>query len=224
MKILAVDTSAVVASCAIADDEKLIGEITINNKLTHSQKLMPMIDRLLKDTECSIEEIDLFAAAAGPGSYTGLRIGAATVKGLAREMGKKVIGINTLEALAFNLPHCEHLITPLMDARKNRVFTATYLWEDGEMREVSEPCVTTIEECINDCGNFLDSVFTGDGSIIHKEFIKEKLGEHAFFAPVSNSLQSAAAVAALAYMKKDEAVEPGELVPVYIGRTQGDKL
>lgn len=223
MKILAVDTSAVVASCAIVDDEKLIGEITINNKLTHSQNLMPMIDRLLKDTECSLKDIDLFACAIGPGSYTGLRIGAATVKALANGLEKKVIGINTLEALAYNLPHCEHLITPLMDARKNRVFTATYLWEDGELREVSEPCVTTIEECVNDCGNFLDTVFTGDGSIIHKDFIKEKLGEHAFFVPASGSLQSAAAVASLAYLKRDEATDSAELVPMYIGRTQGDK-
>lgn len=223
MKILAVDTSAVVASCAIVDDEKLIGEITINNKLTHSQNIMPMIDRLLKDTECKLADIDLFAAAIGPGSYTGLRIGEATVKGLANGMGKKVIGINTLEALAYNLPHCEHLITPLMDARKNRVFTATYLWEEGELREVSEPCVTTIEECVNDCSNFLDTVFTGDGSVIHKGFIKEKLGEHAFFAPMSSSLQSAASVASLAYLKRGEAVESGELVPMYIGRTQGDK-
>lgn len=223
MKVLAVDTSAVVASCAIIDDDRILGEITINNKLTHSQTIMPAIDELLKLCECTLSGIDLFAAAEGPGSYTGLRIGMATIKGLAHGTGKKVIGINTLEALAFRLPYCEHLITPIMDARKNRVFTATYIWEDGKMRIVTEPCVITIEECIADCGNYLDTVFTGDAVPVHRNIIKKELGDKAWFAPASSGFQSAASVAQLALLKKDEALEYGDLKPKYIGKSQIDK-
>ncbi len=223
MKVLAVDTSAVVASCAIVDGEKLLGEITVNNRLTHSQTIMPAVDELLKRCECKLSDIDLFACAEGPGSYTGLRIGMATIKALAHGMNKPVIGINSLEALAYRLPFCEHLITPIMDARKNRVFTATYLWEDGKLRVVTEPCVITIEECVSDCGNYIDTVFTGDGVEIHREFIKEKLGENAWFAPASSCFQSAAAVAQTAHLRSSEAVGYSELKPFYIGKTQGDK-
>ncbi len=223
MKILAVDTSAVVASCAISEDDKLLGVYTVNNRLTHSQMIMPMIDRLLSDTECNIDDIDLFAASIGPGSYTGLRIGAATVKGLAAARNKNAIGIGTLDALAFNVQHSEHIVVPIMDARKNRVFTASYIWEDGEMRMLSEPEVMMIDKCIEDCGNFLDTVFVGDGAYAYRDLIKEKLGEHAYFAASSNMLQNAASVCALAYMKRNEAAPGRFLVPRYIGKKQGDK-
>jgi len=222
MKILAVETSAKVASVAVLSDGILLGEYTVNNKMTHSETLMPMIDRLLSDLDITVSDIDLFAASVGPGSYTGLRIGVATVTGLASALDKKVIGIGTLEALAYRLPHAEHLITPIMDARRGRVYTATYIWEDGKLREVSEPDVVMIEACVSDCGNYLDTIFTGDAVSIYKEQIISELSAHAYFATEANVLPSAASVAALAYKKCDEAVLPSELAPVYIGRSQVD--
>lgn len=222
MKILAVETSSNVASVAVLSDGVLLGEYTVNKKHTHSETLMPMVDRLLSDLELSVSEIDLFAASVGPGSYTGLRIGVATVTGLASALDKKVIGVGTLEAMAYRLPHAEHLITPIMDARRGRVYTATYIWEDGELRVLSEPDVVMIEDCISDCGNLLDTIFTGDAVTIYKEQITNELSDHAFFATESNVLPSAASVAALAYKKCDEAVLPYELAPVYIGRSQVD--
>ena len=129
MKILALDSSSNVASAALMDNGVLLGEYSINYKQTHSQTLLPMIDTLLKAVETDVEAVDLFAAANGPGSFTGLRIGSfTTVKGLAHACNKPVIGVSTLLALAYNLPHCDGLVAPILDARRDQVYTAVYQW------------------------------------------------------------------------------------------------
>ena len=199
MKMLAMDTSSDVASVAVTEDGRLLGEYTMNNKKkTHSQKLMVMIDALLKDIEVDIKEIDLFAVSHGPGSFTGLRIGVATAKGLAHACQKPIIGISTLEALAYNLPFCEHIIVPVMDAGKNRVYAASYIWDEG-FRTLGEPEAMTIEECVESCGDLLETVFVGDGAAVHMDYIKEKLGDKAFFAPANSLEQRASSVACAAY-------------------------
>ncbi len=225
MKILAIDTSTNIASAAVTEDDRLLGEYTINNKKkTHSQKLMTMIDTLLNDIELDINDIDLFAVAHGPGSFTGLRIGVATAKALAHACNKPIIGISTLESLAYNVPFCEHIIVPIMDAGKNRVYAASYIYDEG-VRELGEPEAMTIEECIESCGELLDTVFVGDGSIIHKDFITQKLGGNAHFAPSGANEQRAAALACCAYekYKNGSAVRHSDVNPVYLKKSQAER-
>ena len=126
MKILALDTTGLVASVALVDEEKTIAEFTTNYKKTHSQTIMPMIEQLKNMVELDLSEIDYVACASGPGSFTGLRIGAATAKGLAHGLDKKIIPVPTLDGLAYNLAESSKLIVPIMDARRNQVYSAIY--------------------------------------------------------------------------------------------------
>lgn len=126
MKILGIDSSGMVASVAIVQDDVIIAEYTMNHKKTHSETLLPMIDEIVKTSETKLEELDAIAIAAGPGSFTGLRIGAATAKGLAMAVDKPIIPIKTCEGLAFNMWGAEGLICPIIDARRNQVYTGLY--------------------------------------------------------------------------------------------------
>lgn len=185
MKVLALDTSSNVATAAVMEDGKLLGESILNHKKTHSQKIMVMIEELLKDLELTVRDIDLFAAANGPGSFTGLRIGVATVKALAHSVNKPVAGVSTLAGLAYNMPYAEHIIVPIMDARRNQVYTASYIWDEDGFKELSPDEAMSIEECVANCGELLDIIFVGDGVDVYREYIKEKLGDRAHFAPAA---------------------------------------
>ena len=162
MRVLAIDTSSNVATVAVMEDELLLGEYILNHKKTHSQKIMTMIEQILSELELTVQDIDIFAAAIGPGSFTGLRIGVATVKALAHATGKPVVSVGTLETLAYNVPYAEHIIVPIMDARRDNVFTASYIWDEG-FKEIGEPEAISIDECLESCGEFLDTIFVGDG-------------------------------------------------------------
>lgn len=223
MKVLAIDTSSNVASAALLEDDHLLGEFVLNHKKTHSQEIMPMIDNVLKRCECNVNEIDLFAAAKGPGSFTGLRIGIATVKGLAHSVNKPVIGISTLEGLAQNLPFCEHTVVPIMDARRNQVYTGAYMWDSGILRNIGEDEAISIEECVEACGNFLETVFLGDGVPVYRDYIKEKLKDKAFFAPPSCNMQKASSIAALALQKFNNAESYYGLRPEYLRKPQAER-
>lgn len=224
MKVLAVDTSANVATAAVMEDNTLLGEYILNHKKTHSQKIMVMIDELLRDLELAVGDIDLFAVANGPGSFTGLRIGVATMKALAHSVGKPIAGVSPLAGMAYNLPYAEHIIVPIMDARANRVYTASYIWDEG-LKEITEPEATTIEECIENCGELMETIFVGDGADAHMEYIKEKLGDRAIFAPAAVSRQRASSIAALAMemAKRGETVSYSELKPVYLRKSQAER-
>ena len=130
MKILGLDSSGIVASVAIVEEDNLIAEYTVNYKKTHSQTLLPMLDELAKMTELDMDTIDAIAVAAGPGSYTGLRIGSATAKGLGLALKKPLVEIPTVDALAYNLYDAKALICPIMDARRSQVYTGIYRFED----------------------------------------------------------------------------------------------
>lgn len=223
MRVLAVDTTSNAASVALVEDNILVGEFVLNHKKTHSQEILPMIDEVLHRAGCEASDIDLFAAASGPGSFTGLRIGIATVKGLAHSVNKPVVGIGTLEALAYNLPFCEHIIVPIMDARRNQVYTGAYMWQEGELVELGEPEAISIEECIDSCSDFLETVFMGDGVPVHMEYIKEKLGDKALFAPASCNMQRASSIAMLAMKRADQAESYHGLMPYYIRKSQAER-
>ena len=222
MRILSVDTSSNVASVAITDDEKLISEIVVNTKKTHSQTLMPMIDIALKQAELEISDIDLIVSANGPGSFTGLRIGVSCVKGLSHATNIPVVGVSILEAMAYNLPFCEYFISPIMDARRDQVYNAVYEWKGDELLEVKAPRALSVKELTDELlENDKKVVFLGDGVSVHREFIKEKMGDKALFAPVSAMEQRASGLAAAAKNKKT--VSCYELAPIYLRKPQAER-
>ena len=224
MRVLAVETSANVASAAVMEDDLLLGEYILNHKKTHSQKIMPMIDNLLTDLELTPSDIDVFAAAVGPGSFTGLRIGVATIKALAHAVNKPVVSVGTLEALAWNVPHAEHIIVPILDARRNNVYAASYIWDEG-FKELGAAEDMTIEECVESCGNFLDTIFIGDGAMVHREYITEKLGDKAIFphGAAMNLRASSVAAAAMEKAKRGETQSYAEMKPYYLKKSQAEK-
>lgn len=224
MRVLAVDTATDVASAAVVEDGKLIGEYTINNKKKHSQLIMVLIEKLLNDLSLEVSDFDLFAVANGPGSFTGLRIGVAAMKALAHSVNKPIVGVSTLEALAYSVPWCEHIIIPIMDARRNSVYTASYIWDD-EFHALSEIEAMTIEECVKDCGELLDVLFIGDGVEVYRDYIVEQLGERAYFPPLAfcNIKASAVAMFAIEKAKKGETDTYLSLQPFYLKKSQAER-
>lgn len=200
MKILALDSSGLVASAAIVEDDNLLGEYTIHYKKTHSQTLLPMLDEVVRMLELDLETIDAIAVAAGPGSFTGLRIGSATAKGLGLALKKPLISVPTLEALAYNLFECDGVICPLMDARRNQTYTGIYESRDGRFQTLEEGRAVAIEEileCLNRLGKKV--IFLGDGIPVFREQIAEQVVVPYCFAPAHLNKQRAGAVAALGY-------------------------
>ncbi|WP_077369647.1 tRNA (adenosine(37)-N6)-threonylcarbamoyltransferase complex dimerization subunit type 1 TsaB [Anaerosalibacter sp. Marseille-P3206] len=225
MKVLAVDTSSVVATCAVVDEEKVLGEFTLNQDMTHSEKLIPMIKVVMDSLGLRPEDIDLFAAAVGPGSFTGLRIGLATIKGLAHVVDKPVLGISTLEALAFNIPWGDTII-PIMDARRDRVFTGIYRWENGILLNVLEPTIFEVDELLDFIDDNYEMVmFNGDGTNVFKERIMDRLLDKALFAPVSLNMSRASSVGELALNKWNTGERENyfELVPDYLRESQAQR-
>ncbi|MBR5218970.1 MAG: tRNA (adenosine(37)-N6)-threonylcarbamoyltransferase complex dimerization subunit type 1 TsaB [Clostridia bacterium] len=219
MNILAIDTSALTATAAILSDDTLLGEISTTTKLTHSQTIMPMIDELLKKVSLDISDIDLFACSQGPGSFTGLRIGIGTIKGLAYGLGKPVVGVSTLEALAHNISYTDFTIAPIMDARRGQVYNALYHYNRGRLDCFCEPRALSLEEL---CGELAEkTIFVGDGVKVHREKITELLGEKALFAPPQHQLQRAGSVAYAALGKMP--IDAAELTAVYLRKPQAER-
>ena len=200
MKILALDSSSLTASVAVVEDEITIAEYTVNYKKTHSQTLLPMLDAIIKMTEQDLQEVDAIAVAAGPGSFTGLRIGSATVKGLAEALRKPVVSVPTVDGLAANLYGTDKVVCPLMDARRNQTYTGLYDFvkkEDTyEMRCIMEQCAVDLSEiltAINELGR--EVIFLGDGVPVFKETIAQQVSVPYSFAPNTCNRQRAAVVA-----------------------------
>ena len=232
MKILALDSSGLVAAVAILIDDCLAAEYTTNFKKTHSQTLLPMLDEVVQMTGLELSEMDAIAVAAGPGSFTGLRIGSATAKGLGLALDKPIIGVPTVDALAYNLYGTNDLICPIMDARRNQVYTGLYTFEKGQFTILSEQQATKIDQIIEvirermaEQPTYSKVIFLGDGVEVHSEKIRESLGDSAFFAPAHLSKQRAGAVAVLAgqYYKKGRMVDAREHEPVYLRLSQAER-
>lgn len=199
MKILALDSSGLVASVAVLENDTLLAEYTINYKKTHSQTLLPMLEIVGQMIELDLNSIDAIAVAAGPGSFTGLRIGAATAKGLGLALEKPLVGVPTTEALAYNLYGTKALICPIMDARRNQVYTGIYQFEKGAMKTITEQMAVDILQLLallNDKGQ--EVIFLGDGVSVYGQAIKETCLVPYTFAPAHLNKQRAASVGALA--------------------------
>lgn len=226
MKILAVDSSGLVASVAVVEDDNLLGEYTMNYKKTHSQTLLPMLDELAKMIELDLNTLDAIAVAGGPGSFTGLRIGSATVKGLALALEKPVVQIPTVDALAYNLCGHRDIVCPLMDARRNQTYTGLYQFDGNRMQILKEQCavdIGTIVAEINHIGR--SAVFLGDGVPVFKNYIEENCKVPYTLAPAHMNKQRAGAVAALAelYYEKGKVMDAAEHKPEYLRLSQAER-
>jgi tRNA threonylcarbamoyladenosine biosynthesis protein TsaB len=226
MKILALDSSGLVASVAVTEDDNLLGEYTINYKKTHSQTLLPMLDEVAKMIELDLKTVDAIAVSAGPGSFTGLRIGSATAKGLALALDKKIVSVPTVDALAYNIWNCTDVICPLMDARRQQTYTGLYTFEDGRMQTLLPQCVVQIEEIINKVNDMgKPVVFLGDGVPVFADFIAQHCKVPYQYAPAHCNKQRAASVAALgAILYGEGKAEPAaEHKPDYLRLSQAER-
>ena len=225
MKLLALDSSGLVASVAILDGETLVAEYTLNYKKTHSQTLLPMLDEIVKMTQTELSEVDAIAVAAGPGSFTGLRIGSATAKGLGLALNKPIISVPTLEGIACNFYGTDALICPMMDARRKQVYTGIYHFEELVAQEAG-PVEDIIKKC-NAFGQKLGKqvVFLGDGVPVYKDIIEEFCTVEHFYAPAHLSRQRAGAVAIRAVRLYDEGkAEPAsDHAPIYLRKSQAER-
>ena len=226
MKILALDSSGLVASVALLENDNLVAEFTVNNKKTHSQTLLPMLDEVAKMIELDMKTIDVIAVSAGPGSFTGLRIGSATAKGLALALDKKIVSVPTVDALAYNLWGSDAVICPLMDARRNQVYTGLYQFENGKMQTIESQCVVMIDEIvekINALGRTV--VFLGDGVPVFKDYLEENLSVDHRYAPASMNKQRAASVACLGALlaENGKAEEARDHKPEYLRVSQAER-
>lgn len=244
MKILAIDSSANVASAAIMTEGVLVAEYTVNHKKTHSQTLLPMIDEIVKMSETELSEIDAIAIAAGPGSFTGLRIGAATVKGLALALNKPVIGVPTVDALAYGVISRDAVIVPLMDARRAEVYTGIYenkgnfaapagdeaamassMTESG-FHVLRQQCAVPLEDIIREVNTLgRPVIYLGDGVDAYTDRICELTKVPYMFAPAHSSKQRASVVGALAfvYYKNGKYTNADDFSPIYLRLSQAER-
>ncbi len=235
MNILALDTTGTTATVALVGAEfagdaatlRVIGELTTNYDIKHSRILMPLVERLLALVETDIAAVDYFACASGPGSFTGLRICAATVKALAHAAGKPVVAVPTLDALAYNVFNPRGLVVPVMDARRGEVYTAVYAYKDGEPERLTDYMACPVGEILDIARGYAerlgkDVVFAGDGASV---YAAEITAAGADVAPAAHCLQRAASVGSLAagYIRRGMVTDYNGFEPFYIRKSQAER-
>lgn len=234
MKIIAIDSSGLTASVAVAQEGVILAEYNVSYQKTHSQTLLPMLEELKKMIELDLSTIDAIALAKGPGSFTGLRIGSATAKGLGMALDLPIIEIPTVEGLATNLYGTDKIICPIMDARRNQVYTGLFEYvgsgeEDKEykLHTLLSDVPLSIEEIADKCNETgREIIFLGDGVPVFREKLKELMKVPYSFAPASHQRQRAAAFATLAfqYLAEGKTVKAGEHAPEYLRLSQAERV
>ena len=224
MKILAIDTSGASLSVAVLEDEKVISDFYINTGLTHSETLAPLIDLAIKNSKINVSDIDLFAATVGPGSFTGLRIGIATVKAMALVTEKNCVAVSTLEAFAYACKDFEGYICSCIDARHGEVYNAIFKSESGILRRVTEDRAISIENLKNELKKLKCKIkLVGDCcKICYNEF----LGENIEISLGYSRHIDAKSVGYIAFEKyhNDKAISPDQLNPKYLKLSQAERL
>ncbi|MBQ9280215.1 MAG: tRNA (adenosine(37)-N6)-threonylcarbamoyltransferase complex dimerization subunit type 1 TsaB [Clostridia bacterium] len=235
MKILALDTSGGNCSACLLEDDKIVSEFSLSAGVTHSQTLLPIVDTLNQFSNIDISEVDVFACSTGPGSFTGLRIGIATVKGFALSLEKKVIGVPTLLGLAYNIPYFDGLICSVLDAKNNNVYAGIYRYQEGVpvlvgdyITESSDKLIEILEEKM---GAFVDMqlakvMFVGNGAITYREKFVAAFGKQAHFASFSFNRELASSIALVAWnrAKNGDFDDYDTLVPMYLKKSQAERM
>jgi len=225
MKVLGLDTSTLMTTCAIMEGEILLGEFSLNLDMSHSEALVPMIKEMMDNLKIKMEDIDLIAVSTGPGSFTGLRIGVTTAKSFAHVLNKPIVGVSSLEVLANNI-YTKGIIIPMMDARRDRVFTGIYSMDMNELKEILEPDAIEVEELIEYISkSFQEVIVNGDGSIAYKELLIDKLEDVVVFAPGELNLSRGSSVCKLGLKKF---IESGSddfytMAPNYLRDSQAER-
>ncbi|AGK99043.1 tRNA (adenosine(37)-N6)-threonylcarbamoyltransferase complex dimerization subunit type 1 TsaB [Clostridium pasteurianum] len=225
MRVLSIDSATEAATCAVIEDERLLGEITFNYKKQHSIILMTIIDNLLKNINTDINTIDGFVISKGPGSFTGLRIGMATVKGLSQGSNKPFISISSLDALAYNMAYTPGIICPILDALRGNVYTALYQFEENNLNRLTDYKIISLEELLVFVKEQNKSItFIGDGIKLFKEQILKYLPE-ASFAPSHLNLVRSSALGELGLKRllQGENDNLYDSAPIYIRKSQAER-
>ena len=225
MKILGIDTSTMAANVAVLEDDKLICEYTINTKKTHSQKLMPMIENMLKLSDLDIKEIDAIAICVGPGSFTGLRIGMATAKAMAHVNNIPLIGVNSLEILGANMDLCNRNICSILDAQRNQVYMNKYILKDYKITELEEISIKAIDELLEEISSSNeDWVLVGEAVYKYEDKIREI--SNIEIPAASNNVTKAGSLCSVAKVKFDEGKDIFDCYtvnPLYIRKSQAEE-
>jgi len=224
MRLLSIETSTALGGVAIVEEpQRLVAETRLSVRAVHSERLIPEIDTLLRRAGLKIGDIDVFSASIGPGSFTGLRIGLSTLKGLAFATKKPIVTVPTLESMAWNLPFCPYPICPLLDARKGELYVGGFLWEEDSPKRLFAETNLKVEEI---APLFKDDkiVFLGEGSEMYKDEIIKVFGNRAIFAPphLGVLLPSSAAFLGLRKALRGEFEEPSLLRPLYIRKSEAE--
>lgn len=200
----------------------LISEVRLNVKTTHSERLMTAVDYALGQSDLSIKDMDAFAVASGPGSFTGLRIGLSTGKGLAFATGKPLVAVPTLESFAWNFPCSRHPVCLMLDARKGEVYTAVFTWTGCGFDRVIPECCLSPEALLDMLEGTV--LFAGEATITYRSAIIGKMEDRAVFAPAEKMVPSPAAVATLGMGKalRGDYVEPAAAVPAYYRKSEAE--
>lgn len=222
MKILSVETAGSICAVALTENDKLIKEEILDDGNTHSVKLMPLIDKLLLETNTKISDIDLFACDIGPGSFTGIRIGVSTIKAFMDVTNKKALGITSLENLAYNID-TENIVCALIDAKNENVYYGFFKKENGKYSKIYDLNFDNINKVIEIAKNINKKIFfVGNGSIAYKDMIESKLENIVMVDGEKNKL-NARNIALAAYLKREEAVDTNHLNPLYLRPSNAER-
>ncbi|WCK54999.1 tRNA (adenosine(37)-N6)-threonylcarbamoyltransferase complex dimerization subunit type 1 TsaB [Aneurinibacillus sp. Ricciae_BoGa-3] len=225
MNILAIDTSNLVLAVSVITEDAVLGEFATNLKKNHSVRLMPMISQLLDEIELEPSGLSAIVAARGPGSYTGVRIGVSTAKSMAWSLGIPLVGVSSLETLAYNGTFFQGLIVPLFDARRGQVFTGAYRWINGSIQSVSPDRIVLFTDMLSELKETGEKVlFLGDDLAIHREAAVAALGDQAVFAPASYQLPRAAhlAQAGLKAYREGRVEDTQAFIPSYLQMAEAE--
>lgn len=230
MRLIALDSSGLVASVAVVEDDILVAEYTIQYKKTHSQTLLPMLDEIRNMIELDFEQVDGIAVAAGPGSFTGLRIGSATAKGLAFAMDKPIVAVPTVDGLAYNLYGTDKIVCPIMDARRSQVYTGIYEFnpENGTygLHKIKEQCATAFKDIADELNGLgREVIFLGDGVPVFRDEMKELMKVPYTFAPAHMNRQRAASIGVLGciYYRQGKVQTGSGHAPEYLRLSQAER-
>lgn len=221
MKILAIDTSSKNCSVAILEDNQIIEELNLADGKTHSENLMPLIDETLHKSDLELKEIDLFACSVGPGSFTGIRIGVATIKAIAEVLNKEIASVTSLESLAQNVESSENqTVVSLIDARNNQVYAGIF---DEKYNKKEEYLADDISIVIEKIKKYNNIVCVGDGALLHKELLLKNLSGVKF---ISNNIQTAGNTGKIGYKKylENDLYNADTILPIYLRKSQAERM